>query len=77
MNEAPPRSGDLVPELAVRDLAASLTFRCDLCGFAVAYERPERRFACLQRGTARVMLTSSVSTEAGSPLPGSHRSAAA
>jgi catechol 2,3-dioxygenase-like lactoylglutathione lyase family enzyme len=52
----PPRPADLVPELAVRDLAASLAFWCGPCGFAVVYERPEHGFACLQRGTARVML---------------------
>lgn len=52
----PPRPADLVPELAVRDVTRSLGFWCDLCGFAVAYDRPEDGFACLQRGTARVML---------------------
>lgn len=51
-----PRPADLVPELAVRDLAASLGFWCGPCGFAVAFERPEQGFACIQRGTARVML---------------------
>ena len=52
----PPRPADLVPELAVRDLAASLGFWCGLCGFAVVFDRPESGFACIQRGTARVML---------------------
>lgn len=52
----PPRPGDLVPELAVRDLAASLGFWCGPCGFAILYERPEEGFACIQRGSARVML---------------------
>lgn len=49
----PPRPADLVPELAVRDLARSLDF---WCGFAVVFDRPENGFACIQRGTARVML---------------------
>jgi catechol 2,3-dioxygenase-like lactoylglutathione lyase family enzyme len=52
----PPRPSDLVPELSVRNLAASLEFWCGLCGFAVVFERPEEGFACVQRGTARVML---------------------
>ena len=47
---------DLVPELSVRDLAASLVFWCGPCGFAVVFDRPEQGFACIQRGTARVML---------------------
>jgi catechol 2,3-dioxygenase-like lactoylglutathione lyase family enzyme len=46
----------LVPELEVSDLAASLAFYLGVCGFAVAYERPEDRFACLQRGGAELML---------------------
>lgn len=46
----------LVPELLVTDLAASLRFWCDLCGFAVAFERPEDGFAYLDRGGAQVML---------------------
>ncbi|MDO9707774.1 bleomycin resistance protein [Paracraurococcus lichenis] len=51
------RSPALVPELAVRDLAASLRFWCGPCGFAVLYDRPEQGFACLEReGGARVML---------------------
>lgn len=52
----PPRPADLVPELSVRDLAASLAFWCGACGFAVVFDRPEQGFACVQRGTARVML---------------------
>ncbi len=46
----------LVPELLVRDLDASLRFWCGLCGFAVAYDRPEERFAYLDLGPAQVML---------------------
>jgi len=52
----PPRPADLVPELAVRNLAASLAFWCGRCGFTVIYDRPAQGFACIQRGTARVML---------------------
>lgn len=47
---------DLVPELLVTDITRSLAFWCDLCGFEVAYERPEEGFAYLTRGTAHVML---------------------
>jgi catechol 2,3-dioxygenase-like lactoylglutathione lyase family enzyme len=46
----------LVPELLVRDLAASLGFWRDLCGFAVLYDRPEDGFACIERDGARIML---------------------
>ncbi len=46
----------LVPELMVSDLAASLRFWRGLCGFSVAWERPEDGFACLDLGGARVML---------------------
>jgi len=46
----------LVPELLVGNLAASLRFWRDLCGFTIAYDRPEEGFALLERGGARVML---------------------
>jgi catechol 2,3-dioxygenase-like lactoylglutathione lyase family enzyme len=46
----------LVPELLVAGLDASLRFWCGLCGFAVAYDRPEERFAYLDRDGAQVML---------------------
>jgi catechol 2,3-dioxygenase-like lactoylglutathione lyase family enzyme len=46
----------LVPELGVTDLAASLRFWRDLCGFAVLYDRPEDGFACIERDGARIML---------------------
>ena len=39
----------VVPELLVSDLDASLRLWCGLCGFAVAYERLEDRFAYLDR----------------------------
>lgn len=46
----------MVPELLVSDLGASLRFWCGLCGFAVAYERPEDRFAYLDCTGQQVML---------------------
>ena len=46
----------MVPELVVTDLAASLRFWCGLCGFRVAYERPEDGFAYLDRSGPQVML---------------------
>ncbi len=54
----PPEGGfsALTPELAVRDLHASLRFWCDLLGFVVAYDRPAARFAYLTRGSAQIML---------------------
>ena len=54
--DAARESPGLVPELLVTDLAASLTFWVTLCGFEVLYDRPNEGFACLQLGTARVML---------------------
>jgi catechol 2,3-dioxygenase-like lactoylglutathione lyase family enzyme len=47
---------DLVPELLVEDLAASLNFWVALCGFEVLYDRPEDAFAYLHAGTAHLML---------------------
>lgn len=46
----------LVPELAVRDLRASLHFWCDLVGFTVRYDRPDEGFAFLTLGRAHLML---------------------
>ena len=48
---APPRGGwsPLVPELYVNDPDASLTFWCDLLGFAIAYQRPDEGFAYPER----------------------------
>jgi catechol 2,3-dioxygenase-like lactoylglutathione lyase family enzyme len=46
----------LTPELLVTDLDASLRFWCGLCGFRIAYDRPEEGFALIEHGTARVML---------------------
>jgi catechol 2,3-dioxygenase-like lactoylglutathione lyase family enzyme len=46
----------LVPELGVTDLAASLAFWRDVCGFVVLYQRAEEGFACVERDGARIML---------------------
>lgn len=46
----------LVPELLVRDLAASLRFYVDALGFRVLYDRPEEGFAYLERNGAELML---------------------
>jgi catechol 2,3-dioxygenase-like lactoylglutathione lyase family enzyme len=46
----------LVPELLATDLDRSLDFWCRLCGFSVAYARPEDGFAYLHRGGAQMML---------------------
>jgi catechol 2,3-dioxygenase-like lactoylglutathione lyase family enzyme/GNAT superfamily N-acetyltransferase len=49
----------MVPELYVTDLDASRRFWCDLCGFAVAFERPEDRFLYLDRAGRQIMLEES------------------
>jgi catechol 2,3-dioxygenase-like lactoylglutathione lyase family enzyme len=46
----------LVPELLVTNLDRTLAFWRDLCGFEVAYDRPEERFAYLTLGSAHLML---------------------
>lgn len=46
----------LVPELDVLDIETSLAFWCGMLGFRVAYERPEAKFAYLERQGAQVML---------------------
>ncbi len=52
----PAAEPDLVPDLLVTDLAASLAFWSDLCGFAVHYDRPAEGFAYIARGGAHLML---------------------
>lgn len=47
---------DLAPELLVSSIARSLELWCGLCGFQIAYERPEGRLAYVTRGNAHVML---------------------
>ena len=54
-NPAPP-SPSLVPELLITDLATSLEFWVDLCGFEVLYGRADEGFAYLHLGSAHVML---------------------
>jgi catechol 2,3-dioxygenase-like lactoylglutathione lyase family enzyme len=46
----------IVPELNCRDFARSMAFYCDVLGFAVVYQRPEHRFAYLDREGAELML---------------------
>lgn len=46
----------LVPELNVDDLERSLAFYVDLLGFHVRYQRPEDRFAYLERDGAELMM---------------------
>ena len=46
----------LVPELLCRDIVASRAFYVDLLGFAVLYDRPEERFAYLEKGRAQLMI---------------------
>lgn len=46
----------LVPELYVKNIAATRDFYIDLLGFKVLYERPEDKFLYLERGNARMML---------------------
>jgi catechol 2,3-dioxygenase-like lactoylglutathione lyase family enzyme len=55
---AVPKAGfnELVSELDVSDLQASLRFWCGLLGFEVAYDRPAARFAYLVRGHIQIML---------------------
>jgi catechol 2,3-dioxygenase-like lactoylglutathione lyase family enzyme len=47
---------NLVPEIDVSDLDASLAFYESVCGFAVVYDRPHERFAYLELGGAELML---------------------
>ncbi|MGO1263329.1 MAG: bleomycin resistance protein [Brevibacterium aurantiacum] len=46
----------LVPELLVSNVSRSIDFWCGLCGFEIAYERPEEGFAYITRGSAHIML---------------------
>lgn len=47
---------DLVPELLITDIDASLEFWCDICDFSILYERREEGFAYITSGSAHVML---------------------
>lgn len=55
-NEPDEPQPSLVPELLITDLATSLAFWVDLCGFEIRYDRPEEGFAYLQLGSAHIML---------------------
>jgi catechol 2,3-dioxygenase-like lactoylglutathione lyase family enzyme len=46
----------LVPELYVSDLDRSLGFYCGALGFSIVYQRPEERFAYIERAGAELML---------------------
>jgi catechol 2,3-dioxygenase-like lactoylglutathione lyase family enzyme len=46
----------LVPELLVSDIDKSLRFWCDICGFAVLFDRPDEGFAYLDLDGAQIML---------------------
>jgi catechol 2,3-dioxygenase-like lactoylglutathione lyase family enzyme len=46
----------LVPELVVLDIQKSLRFWCEGLGFRIVYDRPEERFAYLERDALQVML---------------------
>ena len=50
------RFNKLVPELYCSDLARSLRFYIEIAGFAVRYQRPEDRFAYLEREGAQLMI---------------------
>ncbi|MGO4722689.1 MULTISPECIES: bleomycin resistance protein [unclassified Inquilinus] len=49
-------SPKLVPELYVSEIGRSLGFYTGVLGFAVRYDRPEERFAWLDRDGAALML---------------------
>lgn len=49
----------LVPELICSDIEQSLYFYKELLGFTVLYDRPEDRFAVVQREGAEIMLEQS------------------
>ena len=59
-NSSPPSAAAsscrLVPELNCRDFARSFAFYCDVLGFTPAYQRPEHRFAYLEREGVELML---------------------
>ncbi len=50
----------LVPEFYVTDFRRSLAFYTDILGFAVAYDRPEERFAYLDLDGAELMIEQTV-----------------
>jgi catechol 2,3-dioxygenase-like lactoylglutathione lyase family enzyme len=46
----------LIPELKVRDFEKSLDFYTRILGFTILYDRPEEKFAMLEREGALVMI---------------------
>ena len=46
----------LVPELLVSDIARSIAFYTNVCGFSILYGRDEERFAFLDRDGAQIMI---------------------
>ncbi len=46
----------VLPELLVQDISRSLVFYSGVLGFSVKYERPEEKFAFLERESAQLML---------------------
>ena len=48
--------GQLVPEIKISDLTASLRFWRDLLGFRVLFDRAEEGFAYIDRDGAQIML---------------------
>ena len=68
---SPPIGGfsPLAPELLVSDLTESLAFWTGLCGFIIAYDRPEEGFAYLQHPDgAQVMLSARSGAWESGPL---------
>jgi catechol 2,3-dioxygenase-like lactoylglutathione lyase family enzyme len=59
-NGAPPKAGfaALKPEILVTDFQKSLYHWCEIFGFQIAYQRPDEKFAYLEREEgAQVMLS--------------------
>lgn len=46
----------LVPELYCSDIVQSLDFYCNVLGFSIVYDRPEAKFAFIQRENVQLML---------------------
>lgn len=46
----------LVPELYCSDIGKSLDFYCKVLGFSIMYDRPEAKFAFIQREGVQLML---------------------
>lgn len=46
----------LVPELYCSNIAKSLDFYCKILGFSIIYDRPEAKFAFIQRESIQLMM---------------------